>query len=359
MEAIEEYKPELEGVLPQDEYFRLTRSAQNKGLAQRLLKIFSDIPLDAGGDLFGKIYEYFLANFAMSEGQGGGEFFTPRSVVKLMVEIIEPHGGKVFDPACGSGGMFVQSAEFIAAHRDDHAAQGKTEDSIYVYGQEKTLETVKLAKMNLAVNGLHGSVMQANTYTEDPHGNVAINKIPLATNQACCNFTLNPKIADYRFVYHYLKGSYSNLVGLKLGGSQQNLNAATLKAFPINVPSLETQHKIAAILSSYDDLIANNQRRITLLERMAEDIYREWFIRLRFPGHVNATIEKGVPQGWSVQKFRDVVQFYIGGGWGEEVSSPIHRYQQLPVRSVSELPDRLAPSARFAGKVRRNGRANA
>jgi type I restriction enzyme M protein len=172
MEAIEDYKPELAGVLPQDEYFRLTRSAQNKGLAQRLLKIFSDIPLDAGGDLFGKIYEYFLANFAMSEGQGGGEFFTPRSVVRLMVEIIEPHGGKVFDPACGSGGMFVQSAEFIAAHRDDHAAQDHGEDSIYVYGQEKTLETVKLAKMNLAVNGLHGSVMQANTYLEDPHGSL-------------------------------------------------------------------------------------------------------------------------------------------------------------------------------------------
>ncbi|MBI2744482.1 MAG: SAM-dependent DNA methyltransferase [Burkholderiales bacterium] len=172
MEAIEEYKPELAGVLPQDEYFRLTRSAQNKGLAQRLLRIFADIPQDAGGDLFGKIYEYFLANFAKSEGQGGGEFFTPRSVVKLMVEIIEPHGGKVFDPACGSGGMFVQSAEFIAAHREDAAAQGHGDDSIYVYGQEKTLETVKLAKMNLAVNGLRGSVMQANTYTEDPHGSL-------------------------------------------------------------------------------------------------------------------------------------------------------------------------------------------
>lgn len=128
-------------------------------------------------------------------------------------------------------------------------------------------------------------------------GNVAINKVPLATNQACCNFTLNPKVADYRYVYHYLKGSYSNLVGLKLGGSQQNLNAATLKAFPINMPSLETQQKIAAILSAYDDLIANNQRRITLLERMAEDIYREWFVRLRFPGHKQAKFEKGVPQG--------------------------------------------------------------
>ena len=180
MLAIEEYKPELAGVLPHDEYFRLTRSAQNSGLAQRLLKIFADIPQDASGDLFGKIYEYFLSNFALSEGQGGGEFFTPRSVVKLMVEIIEPHGGKVFDPACGSGGMFVQSAEFIAAHRADAAAaqhkranaRGKAEDSIYVYGQEKTLETVKLAKMNLAVNGLRGTVIQANTYTEDPHGSL-------------------------------------------------------------------------------------------------------------------------------------------------------------------------------------------
>lgn len=172
MQAIEEYKPELAGVLPQDEYFRLTRSEQNKGMPQRLLKIFADIPADAGGDLFGKIYEYFLSNFALSEGQGGGEFFTPRSVVKLMVEIIEPHGGKVYDPACGSAGMFVQSAEFIAAHRADVAGQGHAEDSIYVYGQEKTLETVKLAKMNLAVNGLRGTVIQANTYLEDPHNSL-------------------------------------------------------------------------------------------------------------------------------------------------------------------------------------------
>ena len=116
--------------------------------------------------MFGQIYEYFLGNFAMSEGQGGGEFFTPRSVVRLMVEIIEPHGGKVFDPACGSGGMFVQSAQFIEQHRKD-AAQDL---DVYVYGTEKTLETVKLAKMNLAVNGLRGEVKQANAYSEDPFG---------------------------------------------------------------------------------------------------------------------------------------------------------------------------------------------
>jgi type I restriction enzyme M protein len=166
MASIEASKPELLGVLPQQEYDRFSRNPQNRSIPKALLKLFSDIPLDASGDVFGQIYEYFLGNFAMSEGQGGGEFFTPRSVVRLMVEIIEPHGGKVFDPACGSGGMFVQSAQFIEQHRSD-AAQDL---DVYVYGTEKTLETVKLAKMNLAVNGLRGEVKQANAYAEDPFG---------------------------------------------------------------------------------------------------------------------------------------------------------------------------------------------
>lgn len=164
MASIELSKPELLGVLPQQEYDRFSRNPQNRSIPKALLKLFSDIPLDASGDVFGQIYEYFLGNFAMSEGQGGGEFFTPRSVVRLMVEIIEPHGGKVFDPACGSGGMFVQSAQFIEQHRKDAAA----DLDVFVYGTEKTLETVKLAKMNLAVNGLRGDVKQANTYSEDP-----------------------------------------------------------------------------------------------------------------------------------------------------------------------------------------------
>lgn len=165
MQQIEEHKPELAGVLPQDEYFRLTRTTQNKGMPKQLLKIFADIPANITGDMFGQIYEYFLGEFAMSEGQGGGEFFTPRSVVRLMVEIIEPHGGRVFDPACGSGGMFVQSGQFVERHRK---VATNTSGDIFVCGQEKTLETVKLAKMNLAVNGLRGEIKQANTYYEDP-----------------------------------------------------------------------------------------------------------------------------------------------------------------------------------------------
>ncbi len=150
--------------MPKGEYAALTRT--DKAIPQQLLRTFADIPADATGDLFGQIYEYFLSEFARNEGQKGGEFFTPRSVVRLMVEIIEPHGGKVFDPACGSGGMFVQSAQFIAEHRKELKG---SESGVYVCGQEKTRDTVNLAKMNLAVNGLRGEIKQANTYYEDPY----------------------------------------------------------------------------------------------------------------------------------------------------------------------------------------------
>ncbi|WGO97060.1 N-6 DNA methylase [Saccharophagus degradans] len=169
MEAIEEYKEELAGILPKDEYAPLTRT--DKTIPAQLLKNFSNIPVDASGDVFGKIYEYFLGKFALSEGQKGGEFFTPTSVVKLMVEIIEPHQGTVYDPACGSGGMFVQSQHFVERHREKLKKLGNKhkEDQLYVYGQEKTLDTVKLAKMNLAVNGLRGEVRQANSYSENPY----------------------------------------------------------------------------------------------------------------------------------------------------------------------------------------------
>jgi type I restriction enzyme M protein len=166
MEAIEQYKPELQGSLPKDEYYRLTRTQETKLLPFDLLRQFDNIPDDANGDVFGQIYEYFLGKFALAEGQGGGEFFTPRSVVRLMVEIIEPHGGSVFDPACGPGGMFVQSAQFIEKHREEFEAQGE-DTSVFVSGQEKSSETVKLARMNLAVNGLRGQILQGISYYDD------------------------------------------------------------------------------------------------------------------------------------------------------------------------------------------------
>ncbi|QTR50957.1 type I restriction-modification system subunit M [Candidatus Thiothrix anitrata] len=167
MQAIEQYKPELSGILPKEEYqaFVKTDKPELKRVLFDLIKKFSDIPRDASGDVFGKIYEYFLGKFALSEGQKGGEFFTPTSVVKLMVEIIEPYEGSVFDPACGSGGMFVQSQAFVQRHRK--ANKNKSSAELVVYGQEKTLDTVKLAKMNLAVNGLRGEITEANSYQDD------------------------------------------------------------------------------------------------------------------------------------------------------------------------------------------------
>lgn len=169
MKDIEKYRPELEGVLPKEEYFGLTRDPKTRTIPNQLLKNFANIPAGFTGDLFGQIYEYFLAEFARNEGSKGGEFFTPRAVVRLMVEIIEPHGGKVFDPACGSGGMFVQSAHFIQQHRKELK---NSDAGVYVYGQEKTQETVNLAKMNLAVNDLRGDIRKANTYYDDVFGSL-------------------------------------------------------------------------------------------------------------------------------------------------------------------------------------------
>jgi len=157
MKAIEAENEELRDVLPKT-YTRL-----NNDTLIALLKTFSEIPMDIEGDIFGKIYEYFLGKFAMSEGQKGGEFFTPTAIVKLIVEIIEPFHGRIFDPACGSGGMFVQSARFVQNHQQNPT------DEISIYGQEKTAETVRLCRMNLAVHGLSGDIRQANTYYENVH----------------------------------------------------------------------------------------------------------------------------------------------------------------------------------------------
>jgi type I restriction enzyme M protein len=157
MRAIEEENDDLKDVLPKT-YNRLDNS-----VLITLLKTFNAIPMDVEGDAFGKIYEYFLGKFAMSEGQKGGEFFTPISLVKLIVEVIEPYHGRIYDPACGSGGMFVQSAAFVERHKRNPGSE------ISVYGQERVAETVRLCKMNLAVHGLAGDIRQSNSYYEDPH----------------------------------------------------------------------------------------------------------------------------------------------------------------------------------------------
>lgn len=153
MKAIEEDNPDLAGALPQ------TYNDLGNEVLVELLRLLA--PIDLTGDAFGKVYEYFLGNFAMKEGQKGGVFYTPESIVKLIVEIIEPFHGRILDPACGSGGMFVMSADFVERH-------GQTANSeISIYGVEKDRTTVNLNKMNLAVHGLSGDVREANTYATD------------------------------------------------------------------------------------------------------------------------------------------------------------------------------------------------
>ncbi len=165
MKLIEEHNKDLAGVLPQN-YTSLVKSVtENDELLITLLKSFNQIPDDIKGDAFGGIYEYFLGEFALAEGQNGGEFFTAQSIVKLLVEVLEPYEGRIYDPACGSGGMFVQSANFVEKHKKNG---GQVMDKITIYGQEKTSSTVNIAKMNLAIHGLSGKIVQANTYYEDP-----------------------------------------------------------------------------------------------------------------------------------------------------------------------------------------------
>jgi type I restriction enzyme M protein len=157
MDTIEATNTGLNGVLPRG-YQKLEKS-----VLLELLRLFAPLPRTVSGDAFGLIYEYFLAEFAASEGKRGGEFFTPQSIVRLIVDVIEPFHGKVYDPACGSGGMFVHSAKFIENH------SGSPARDLSVYGQEQKESTVPLARMNLALHGLSGDIRLANSYYEDLH----------------------------------------------------------------------------------------------------------------------------------------------------------------------------------------------
>jgi len=157
MADIEKHNPQLAGVLPRT--FQIFTST----LLKELLKKVSEIPDNLEYDAFGRIYEYFLGEFARTEGQKGGEFFTPSSIVRLIVQILEPYHGRVLDPACGSGGMFVQSARFVHEHRKNPSAE------LSLHGQERVGATVALSRMNLAVHGLEGDIREANSYYDDEH----------------------------------------------------------------------------------------------------------------------------------------------------------------------------------------------
>ncbi|HTV40484.1 MAG TPA: class I SAM-dependent DNA methyltransferase [Candidatus Sulfotelmatobacter sp.] len=160
MRDIEKHNPQLAGVLPK------TYNLFTSTLLKELLKKVSEIPATVDYDAFGRIYEYFLGEFARTEGQKGGEFYTPGCIVRFLTEVIEPYHGRILDPACGSGGMFVSSARFVSEHKRNPSSE------LAIHGVEKTDETGRLCRMNLAVHGLEGEIRHGgnvNSYYDDPH----------------------------------------------------------------------------------------------------------------------------------------------------------------------------------------------
>lgn len=164
MRAIEEENPRLKGILPKG-YSRSSLSDNSSDALEGLINLFADLDMEGENgeqdeDVFGRIYEYFIKQFAMKGGQKGGEFYTPKSVVELMVEILEPYEGRIFDPFSGSGGMFVQSQKFIEEHGGDT-------DKISIYGQEIKESTLQISKMNLYLRGLDGNIKQGDSILND------------------------------------------------------------------------------------------------------------------------------------------------------------------------------------------------
>jgi type I restriction enzyme M protein len=167
MSAIERDNIALKGVLPKD----YARPALDKQRLGQLIDLITNMRLGDEAardkDVLGRIYEYFLSQFASAEGKKGGEFYTPRCVVKLLVEMIEPYRGRVYDPCCGSGGMFVQSMDFIRAHATGNGNGGRARADISIYGQESNYNTWRLCKMNLAIRGIDAQIAQGDTFHND------------------------------------------------------------------------------------------------------------------------------------------------------------------------------------------------
>jgi len=256
MRAIEEANTDLAGVLPQD-YTSLHKKAdENSQILVTLLKNFNQIPDDIEGDAFGGIYEYFLGEFARAEGAKGGEFFTPQSIVKLLVEIIEPYHGKILDPACGSGGMFVQSANFVKSH-----SNGKSQvmNEVALYGQEKGSSNIRTAKMNLAIHGLSGKIAEVNSFYSDAFNSIGTFDFVLANPP----FNVKGKDKNKQMVIDpaKIKGDPRYYLGLPITGKGEisNANYLWMQMF---VSALNPQGRAGFVMANSASDAGNAEKEI-------------------------------------------------------------------------------------------------
>lgn len=208
--------------------------------------------------------------------------------------------------------------------------------------------SAKLIPANAVIVAMYGQ--------GDTAGRVAINKIPLCTNQACCNLIIDENKADYEFIYYNLCTLYDKLVSLKNGGAQPNLNAGLIKNLEISLPPLTTQKRIADILSAYDDLIENNQKQIKLLEEAAQRLYKQWFIDLRYPGHETTPIIDGLPEGWRKEKLGNVIEYIRGTSYTSSELSDSDGVLMVNLKNINAFGGyKRNAEKRFTGKYKENG----
>ena len=204
----------------------------------------------------------------------------------------------------------------------------------YISKEGLSRSSAKIIPINSVIVAMYGQ--------GDTAGRVAINKIPLSTNQACCNLVIDNNIADYNYVYYSLCTLYDYLVAQKSGGAQPNLNVKKIKSVEIPLPPLPTQTRIASILSAYDNLIENNRKQIKLLEEAAQRLYKEWFVDFKFPGHENVKIVDGVPEGWEKVAIADIADYLNGyafkpADW-HNMGKPIIKIKELNNGITKDTP---------------------
>jgi len=246
LDAIEKANPQLRGVLPKV-YARINLDPHSLG---ELLNLFAQIgfdePEDRAKDILGRVYEYFIGKFAEKEGKRGGEFFTPRCVVNLIVEMLEPLKGRIFDPACGSGGMFVQSLKFIEAH-------GGRRRDVSVFGQESIEATWRICKMNLAIRGIEGKIELGDSLLDDKHPDLRADYVManppfnmkdwgaerLSKHDPRLKFGMPPaRNANYmwiqHFIYHLAPNGMAGFVlangSLSVGGAEGEIRRRIIEA---------------------------------------------------------------------------------------------------------------------------------